>query len=233
MEASGVRERQQEYLRRIRSQRGEMRFASLAGELRVPSGVAHPKIDSHLLALAALPWTKGRVLDAFCGSGVVGLTLAQRASSCTFLDISEGAISACKANSRELKLHEKCNFYVGTINTTNPGENFDLITANPPYTDAYAGDLIDLICIDPKHEALFHLIRIGRDLLRSDGYLLMSWASFAGFGLIQQLLASNGFQYSICASVSEPERHESSNRKGKLIEGKNIEYRVYRCWRVD
>lgn len=130
--------RQKQYLKRVRTQRKQLEFSSLAGLLRVPPGVAQPKIDSHLLALAALPFTRGSILDIFCGSGVVGLSVASRATSCTFADISPVAIRACADNARDLRIAAKLSYVVGAITHQHHTQKYDLIVASPPYTDLNA-----------------------------------------------------------------------------------------------
>jgi methylase of polypeptide subunit release factors len=217
--------RQKQYLKRVRTQRKELEFATLAGILRVPRGVAQPKVDSHLLALAALPWTRGSVLDVFCGSGVVGLSVASRAKSCTFADINPAAVSTCAANARDLRITAKLSYVVGAIAHQHHAQKYDLIVASPPYTDHPTYDLVDSICFDPAHAALHSLLERAAGWLTSHGLLMLNWANYVDFAFLERLLAANSFNFTISATTQEP------SEKG-MIASPAIEYRIYRCWPV-
>lgn len=215
--------RQKQYLKRVRTQRKQLEFSSLAGLLRVPPGVAQPKIDSHLLALAALPFTRGSILDIFCGSGVVGLSVASRATSCTFADISPVAIRACADNARDLRIAAKLSYVVGAITHQHHTQKYDLIVASPPYTDHPIDDLVDRICFDPAHTALYSLLQRASAWLKPHGVLLLNWANYVDFSFLEGLLAAHSFHFAISAMIQEP------SEKGGIA-SPAIEYRIYKCW---
>jgi methylase of polypeptide subunit release factors len=214
--------RQQHYLDRLRQQQSVLRCPSLAGTLSVKPGVAHPKGDAHLLTLAALPFARGRVLDAFCGCGVIGLALATDAESCTFLDVSGAAIENTKENAHELKVADICHFIAGTIADLQAEAPFDLIVANPPYTDAEASDDVDRIIFDPNHAAVMGFIAVIDSILAPAGQLLMTWSNFASYRWLEEALSGRRLEYRVRGVLTEPEQ-----RGDAAWTAPTIEYRVY------
>ena len=80
-------------------------------------------------------WTKpnDRVLDAGCGTGILGLTaLASGAGYCLGIDIEADAIREARQNVRRNGFAGCMNLREGSILSTKykPGEKFDLILAN-------------------------------------------------------------------------------------------------------
>jgi release factor glutamine methyltransferase len=216
---TGVQARQRAYLTHLANQADDVQFDTLGGPVVVPPAVAHPKLDSHLLTLAALPRAKGRVLDAFCGCGVVGLALRNRCRHCLFLDVSEAAIAASKLNAERLGM-KNAEFLRGTIESLTSNAPFDLITANPPYMDVASTAPLDNICFDHGHAAVRQFMARSRRLLGAQGSLLITWANFADFAVLEHILIENRFSYAVGAFVDEPAR----------IHKNPIEYRAYRCW---
>jgi tRNA1(Val) A37 N6-methylase TrmN6 len=214
--------RQQHYLDRLRAQQSGLRYPSLAGTLSVRPGVAHPKRDTHLLTLVALPLARGRILDAFCGCGLIGLTLANEAKSCTFLDISDVAIGNARENAEELKVANICHFVVGTIAKLQGEAPFDLIVANPPYTDAEANDDVDRILFDPDHAAVADFIDVIDSILTPTGQLLMTWSDFASYRWLEEALSKRQLEYRVRGILTEPEE-----RGDVAWTAPRIEYRVY------
>jgi methylase of polypeptide subunit release factors len=216
-----IEARQRMYLVRLHRQHVDIQFDTLGGPVIAPPKVAHPKLDSHLLTLAALPWAGGSVLDAFCGCGVVGLGLREKCEHCLFLDISEPAIAASKLNVERLGM-KNARFLHGTIEQVEAGTSFDLITANPPYSDLVQTSLLDGICFDPDHLSVRNFIACAAKLLRPEGCILITWANFADFAVLERILGENRLFYVVSGSVQEP----ISDREKNVL----IEYRVYRCW---
>lgn len=78
------------------------------------------------------------VIDAFCGTGALGLeALSQGASYCTFFDLNKTSFELCKGNIQALKEEKRSNLILK--NATNLPENLekaikaDLVFLDPPY----------------------------------------------------------------------------------------------------
>lgn len=101
--------------------------------LVAPPGVFSPRGDSRLLAgLVAERAAPGmRLLDPFCGSGILALAGAIEGADATAVDISRRAVWTTRLNA---KLN---GVRVRAIRTSDlgplDGERFELIAANPPY----------------------------------------------------------------------------------------------------
>jgi len=118
---------------------GEWEFYGLT--LDVNESVLIPRIDTEVLAEAAISYVKGqgacRVLDLCAGSGCVGLAVAANAPECQVLlgEISEAAARVCRQNIRRCGLTGRVS--VMTMDALEPpprsiGE-FQCIVCNPPY----------------------------------------------------------------------------------------------------
>lgn len=89
-----------------------------------------------------------RVLDLFCGTGVLGLeALSRGASEATLVDTRPGA---ARRNLEELGLTERARTVrsdaIHFLRRAEPG-SFDLVFCDPPYrlADRFAADLVQLI----------------------------------------------------------------------------------------
>ena len=80
-----------------------------------------------------------RILDAFAGSGAIGLELLSRgALSCTFVERDRKAASVLKANIASLKAGSQARVQMGDVCSLAArgavqGAPFDLVTLDPPY----------------------------------------------------------------------------------------------------
>jgi tRNA1Val (adenine37-N6)-methyltransferase len=113
-------------------------YSLLGGRVRLHRSANRdrPALDALLLAAAAPAMDAGRVLDAGCGSGAVGLCVALRAPGAriTALDQDEAAVAETMANAA-------ANGWAGRFEpvhqdlATFRAEGFDLVLSNPPYHD--------------------------------------------------------------------------------------------------
>ena len=119
---------------------GEKDFFGLL--FKVDSRVLIPRPETELLAEAALKFFANRkeeplkVLDLGCGSGCLGLTLAEKLpqSEVTLVDLSPEALAVARANAESLGVFQRCQWISGDAARLDlPNESFDLIVANPPY----------------------------------------------------------------------------------------------------
>jgi release factor glutamine methyltransferase len=134
----------------IRRRRGEP-IAYIRGEREfygrrfvVDARVLVPRPDTETLVEVALTRTRpralyGRALDLCTGSGCVAVTFAleRRTWRVTATDLSEAALLLAAENARRLGAAWNTRFASGDLfAATDPGERFELVTANPPYIPA-------------------------------------------------------------------------------------------------
>lgn len=77
-----------------------------------------------------------RVLDAFCGTGALGLEgLSRGAEHITFLDITKVSLDLARENANDLGVLEHCAFKLCDASKAVFGGNevFDLVFLDPPY----------------------------------------------------------------------------------------------------
>ncbi|MCC6012945.1 MAG: methyltransferase [Candidatus Verstraetearchaeota archaeon] len=96
-------------------------------------GVYEPAEDSYLLIDAIMPIASGDILDLCCGTGIVGLCVADKVRSVTSIDINPIAIKNTCENFKINSVYDKLNAIVGDLFNPLGKVKFDLITMNPPY----------------------------------------------------------------------------------------------------
>ncbi len=81
------------------------------------------------------------VLDAFCGTGALGLeALSRGAASVTFLDLERASLDAARRNARQLGVEAQCRFVqADAAAPPTPRQAHDLVLMDPPYADDLAG----------------------------------------------------------------------------------------------
>lgn len=130
-------------------------------EILIPgTDKTHPMGSREKLALfnMILPYLpEKRVLDAFAGSGALGLeALSRGASEAVFVEKDEKAVKIIKENLKSLGV-TNATVVKSTVDTFEPEEKFDLIFADPPYNKF-------------EKSQIEHLARF----LSSDGTLVLS-----------------------------------------------------------
>ena len=107
--------------------------------IATPGGKTHPMGERERLALfnmisAYLP--SSRVLDAFAGSGALGIeALSRDAKEVVFVDNSRDAINTIKANLRNLSLDDFVEVVKSEVSSFSSREKFGVILVDPPYDD--------------------------------------------------------------------------------------------------
>lgn len=107
-------------------------------ELKSPAtSITHPMGSREKLALfnAILPYLpEKRVLDAFAGSGALGLeALSRGAKNVVFCEKSPKVAQTIKQNIALLGAEGQTEVIIGAVEKLSPSEQFDIIIADPPY----------------------------------------------------------------------------------------------------
>jgi 16S rRNA (guanine966-N2)-methyltransferase len=113
--------------------------------LAAPPGTAtRPTADKVRQALFDMllhaPWggrgtvAGARVLDAFAGTGALGLeALSRGAAHATFVEHGRAALAALRANVAACGAADRASVLAGDVTRLPPGEPFSLIFLDPPY----------------------------------------------------------------------------------------------------
>lgn len=123
----------------------------------VEEGALIPRPETEVLVETVLknePFNKG--LDLFCGSGIIGLTILYKNGCEEFLgiDISQKCIDVSIINASKLGLINRTRFIRADIRDLCLKEDFDLITANPPYIPDSEWEKLDIEVKNEPKEAL-------------------------------------------------------------------------------
>ena len=106
-------------------------------KLATPGGKTHPMGERERIALFNMisEYVKGsRTLDAYAGSGALGVeALSRGASEVEFLEKSPTVAKTIRENLRKLDL--KARIVTGEAENFTTNDGFDLILADPPYDD--------------------------------------------------------------------------------------------------
>jgi 16S rRNA (guanine966-N2)-methyltransferase len=74
------------------------------------------------------------VLDAFAGTGAMGLeALSRGAASCSFIESAPAALRVLRANIAACKADERCRVIAGDVLACGPGQGVTLAFFDPPY----------------------------------------------------------------------------------------------------
>lgn len=103
-----------------------------------PGDGTHPMGEREKLALFNMisPYLPGaKVLDAYAGSGALGIeALSRGAKECVFVERNNAAVKIIRENLTKLAVSSDCAaVYQQTVANFSPAESFSLIIADPPY----------------------------------------------------------------------------------------------------
>jgi len=96
-------------------------------------GVYAPCEDSFMLVDSAISRASGHILDLCCGTGIVGVCLADGAESVTAVDLNPSAVKNTCENFKLNGFYGKLCAVVGDLFGPLRGNLYDLILMNPPY----------------------------------------------------------------------------------------------------
>lgn len=150
--------------RRHEKDGGKVRISSgfLRGRvLKTPGTGTHPMGAREKLALfnmIAPHLVRAEVLDAFAGSGALGIeALSRGAQHVCFIESAPRAVEVMRENLGRLGLLEDAEIFVGRAGEYFTDRAFDVILADPPYDDFQ----------------VFEIENLGR-FLKKDGILILS-----------------------------------------------------------
>lgn len=178
-------------------------------DLIVLPNVFYPGKDTILLINTIKTKSTDTILEAFAGSGAIAVFLAQNATKVMATDINSQAVKNIKQNICKYNLDNKIEALQTDI---FPIEGkFDVIVANPPYTDNDAKDAVEKSCWDKNHETVIKFFKSAKNYLSPNGKIYCSWANFADFDFFEELLKENNYSFKQINSLKD----------------EWIEYRVY------
>ncbi|MDG3442329.1 RsmD family RNA methyltransferase [Nitrospirillum amazonense] len=113
------------------------------------------------------PTVEGRVvLDAFCGTGALGLeALSRGAEAALFLDVSRASLDLARANAATLREGGRCQFTLGDATKPPPARQAaELVFLDPPYGQELAPRALEGLAVGGwlAREALC-VVEIGGD----------------------------------------------------------------------
>ena len=101
---------------------------------------------------SALPFAFPRVLDLYAGSGGLGIeALSRGATYVDFVEQDRIAAAAIRENLARTGLEAGARLHVTSVAKalSHLGGPYDLILADPPYSDAAASELLKILSIEP------------------------------------------------------------------------------------
>lgn len=115
--------------------------------LTTPGGKTHPMGERERIALFNMigPFLGGaRVLDAFSGSGALGIeALSRGAEEVVFIEKSREAVKVLNKNLEEVGA-VSATVYTMKVSDYTSDAQFDVILADPPYDNYNASDILHL-----------------------------------------------------------------------------------------
>ncbi|MET7289593.1 HemK2/MTQ2 family protein methyltransferase [Streptomyces sp. NPDC005573] len=176
----------------------------------VPPGVYAPQGDTALLLRALLHEevrAGARTLDLCTGTGILAIAAACGGATATAVDVSGSAVAAARLNARR----HACSVRLirGDLERPVAGEQFDLVTVNPPYVPSPSPRLPahgPARAWDAGPTGRFLLDRICRlvpSLLAPGGVLLVVQSSLAGVDLSLEELRRAGLRARVVGSRTQ------------------------------
>ncbi len=186
----------------MRSAKGQYLVEVLGRSITVLPRVFPPKTDTILLIKSAKINENETVLEPFAGTGAISVFLAENASRIVATDINPDAVKNINRNLEKFGLSKKARAEVADI-FPDTNSVFDVIVANPPYTDNAAGDIIERAFWDKDHETAKRFFDNAKKHLKRGGRIYCSWSNFAGFELFEDMVASRGYKSTLMSEESK------------------------------
>ncbi|MEM4644442.1 MAG: methyltransferase [Candidatus Methanomethylicaceae archaeon] len=155
-----------------------------------------PSEDSFILVDSAISRVYGRVLDLCCGTGFVGLCLAEKADSVTAVDLNPSAVKNTCENFRLNRQYEKLRAVVGDLFGPLRYKGYDLIVMNPPYLwdSDWEPDDLSWSGGERGRKIIDRFIREVGDYLNENGRALFVQSTLNGVDESLELIAGEGMK---------------------------------------
>ncbi len=116
------------------------------------------------------------VLDYGTGTGFLAIQAARRGANVLAIDINPDAIKCAEHNAQRNGVAENIIFRLShSLSALKPNETFDMVTAGMPWDDAEPTDMLERSVYDPQFEMKKALFNKGRDILNSNGRILITY----------------------------------------------------------
>lgn len=162
-------------------------------QIRANTGVYATSGDSELMVETVKISPTENFLEIGCGTGIISVALAKRASSGIGVDINDLAVENSKFNAES---HNVKNIQFLRSNVfENVNGKFEVIVCNPPYTNHEISDNIDRMYWDPNDEMKRTFFKEVGNFLKENGRIYFGWADFGDIDvdLPLKLADENGF----------------------------------------
>jgi len=173
--------------------------------------IYEPEEDSYLLAKYVKKYSKGKVLDIGCGSGIQSETALKNTKNVTGVDINPNAVKHCKAS----KYTKGAKFLKSNLFSNIKGK-FDTIIFNPPYLpDAKDPKEIKAYTTGGKkgYEIIEKFIKDADSHLNDDGIILIVFSNLTKKKKIDEIIEDYLFE-------------------SKLLEEKSIFFEKLYCYKI-
>ncbi|WP_244441086.1 methyltransferase [Mesorhizobium sp. STM 4661] len=134
-----------------------------------------------------------RVLDMGTGSGVSGILAARKGARVVAVDINPNAIECARQNADHNNVADRITFAVSDIFDEVEGD-FDLIVFDPPFRWFKPRDMLEASTADEDYRGLTRFINETKDRLRSNGRVLLNFATSADIDYLHSLIDTAGLQ---------------------------------------
>lgn len=139
--------------------------------------VFHPHADTILLAESVEVNPDEEVLETCAGTGYISLRIVNHVRSIDTVDCNPDAVENIGKN---ISLHG-CGERMHALQADMfPDKKYNVIIANPPYSDSPARNMSERAVWDEGHAAIKKFLDGAKDHLLPGGRIYVSWANFAG-----------------------------------------------------
>ncbi len=186
-------------------EQGEM-VEYLSKEFIVQPNVFWPWADSKPLVNNFEIKPDEAVLDIGTGTGVIAIFAAYKgAKKVIALDISPDAVRNAKENVKLHKFEEVIDVRLSDgLEAVKPGEKFDVVTMNPPFTEEKSADLVEGTAYDVNFKLHKDVFGGLNKILKKNGRVYLSQANFGGVMDMLKLAEKYGFKYKLIGQKEMP-----------------------------
>lgn len=179
----------------------------LGKKFMVHKNVFWPHEDSKPLVQNFTIKSGDTVLDVGTGTGVIAVFAAYKgAKKVVAIDINTSAIENAKVNAQMHGFSKIIDIRLSDMfRNVNTDEMFDVITANLPFTNKVATDLVESTMYDSNFHAWEELFDGVNIHLRKNGRLYISQANFGNVEEALSLAKNNGFNFRLIGENKMPD----------------------------